>query len=68
MTYDKTKQTTEIITKIGIIARKNRRVFVEFSDTIMVVNSFICFDVIFLEKMRAVRLPSQKKRYLLRSF
>ena len=47
--------------KIGIIAGKNQRFFVEFSDEIMDIDSFACFDVIFLEKKRAMRLPSQKK-------
>ena len=31
----------------------------------MDVDSFACFDVTQLEKKRAMRLPSQKKRYLL---
>ena len=30
----------------------------------MNVDSFACFDVVFLEKKRVMRLPSQKKRYL----
>ena len=37
--------------------------FVEFSDAIMNVDSFTCFDVIFLEKKRAMRfaIPEKKK-------
>ena len=61
VTYGKTEKTTEIITKIGIIACKNRGFLVEYSDAIMDVYSFLCFDVIFLEKSVQYRLPSQKK-------
>ena len=58
----KQKKTTEIMTKIGIIVRKNRRFFVEFSDAIMDADSFACFNVIFSEKKRAaMRLPPPKK-------
>ena len=57
----KQKRTTEIVTKSEVIALKKRTFFVEFSDTIMDVDSFACFHVIFLEKKRAMRLPSQKK-------
>ena len=53
------------MTKIGIIARKNRGFFVEFPDAIMDVDSFGSFDAIF-KKKRAIRVPSQKKVSILR--
>ena len=55
----KQKKTTEIMTKKGIIARKNRRYFVEFSDAIVDVDSFACFDAIFLGKKacNAIAIP-----------
>ena len=59
--FQPSEKTTEIMMKIGIIAGKNQKFFVEFSDEIMDVDSFACFDVIFLEKKRAMRLPSLKK-------
>ena len=59
------KKTTEIVTKIGIIARKIRDFFVEFSDAKMDVDSFACFNVIFLEKSVQRDCTPRKKRYLL---
>ena len=53
----KQKKATQTLTKIGIIAK--------FFDAIMEVVFFAGFDVIFLEKKRAMLLPSQKKRNLL---
>ena len=44
------------------IRSQKSKFFVEFSDAIMNVDSFACFDVIFLEKKCAMRLPSQKKQ------
>ena len=38
--------------------------FVKFSDAIMNVDSFTCFDVIFLEKKRAMRFAIPEKNYL----
>ena len=49
------------MTTILIIAKKIEDFLLNFVDAIMDVNSFACFNVIFLEKKRAMRLPSQKK-------
>ena len=44
------------------IARKKLIFFLEFSVAMTAVDSFACFHVIFLEKQRVMRLPSQKKK------
>ena len=50
------------MTKIGIISRKNRDFFVEFSDAMIDVDSFACFDVIFLEKSVQCDCHPRKKK------
>ena len=53
------------MTKIGLIARNNRRFFFESSDAKMDVDSFSCFDVIFLEKKACDAIAIPEKRYQL---
>ena len=61
----KQKKTTEIVSKIGIIACKNRDFFDIFSDAIMDVNFSVCFDMIFLDKNVQCDRNLRKIRYLL---
>ena len=61
MTYDKTGKNKNNDKNQNNRLQKSQIFFVEFFDVIMDVDSFACFDVIFSEKKRAMRLPSQKK-------
>ena len=56
MTYDKTDKTTEIMTKIGIIACKNRGFLVEYSGAIMDVDSFFCFE----KRAMPIAIPEER--------
>ena len=62
----KQKKTTERVTKIGIIARKNLDFLVEFPDATMDVDYFACSNVIFLKKSVRCDCRPRNKRCLLR--
>ena len=52
---------TEIMITIGITVRKNLRFLFKISDAVMDVDSFACFDVIFLKKAcNAIAIPEKR--------
>ena len=66
VTYDKTEKNNKSNDKNQNNCSKKSQIKKKFFNVIMNIDSFVCFDVIFLEKKHAIRLPTPQKRYLLR--